>query len=75
MFVLLLLFAVSLVVVIFAGVNLWKCVTQGISSAYGRSYDRADSPIAFWISASCTVFALLMGAAISLVVFFGLIAD
>lgn len=74
MFGVLTLLAVSLALVALAGMNLWKCTTQRVSSAYGHAYHRTETPIAFWVSASCSVLALLVGAALSLVILIGLIA-
>lgn len=69
----LVLLAMSLVLVAFAGINLRNCISNGTSSAYGHAYSRAETPIAFWISASCSGLALLMGATLALAALAGLI--
>jgi hypothetical protein len=71
----LLLLAVSLVLVAFTTINLRSCITRGVSSAYGRPFSRAEMPVAFWVSACCSALGLLMGAALALVAFTGLVTS
>lgn len=70
----LLLLAVSLVLLAFTTINLRNCITRGTSSAYGHPYSRAEAPVAFWISACCSGLGLLMGSALAVLAFAGLIA-
>ena len=67
----LLLLAVSLVVVAFAGINLRNCISRGAATAYGHAYSRVENP-AFWLSAACSVVAILIGLALSLTALAGL---
>jgi hypothetical protein len=67
----LLLLAASLVVVAFAGINLRNCISKGTATAYGHPYSRVANPIAFWVSAACSVLAVLIGLALSLVALAG----
>lgn len=71
----LLLLTVSLALVVFAGLNLRSCIRTGVSSAYGHAICRSERPIAFWISASCSGLALLLGAIVAFAVLVSLIAD
>lgn len=68
----LMLLAVSLVVVAFAGFNLRNCISRGAATAYGHAYSRVGSPAAFWLSATCSVVAILIGLALSLTAVAGL---
>ena len=68
----LLLLAVSLVVVAFAGINVRNCISRGAASAYGHAYSRAENPAAFWLSVTCSVVAILIGVALSLAALSGL---
>ena len=69
----LLLLAVSVVVVALAGINLRNCITKGAATAYGHAYSRAENPGAFWVSAACSVVAVLLGLALSLTALAGLL--
>ena len=69
----LLLLAASLTLVGFAGANLRNCVTKGTTTAYFHSYSRVENPGAFWVSAICTVFAVLLGLALALVAVAGVL--
>lgn len=55
----LLLLGVSLTLLAFAAINLRNCITKGTTSAYGDVYSRAVNPAAFWVSATCSVLAIL----------------
>jgi hypothetical protein len=69
----LLFLAVSLVMVAFAGINLRNCVSNGMASAYGHPYTRVAHPVAFWISAACSVLAVLIGLALTFSALAGLL--
>lgn len=69
----LLLLAVSLVVLAFAGINLRNCISKGAATAYGHTYSRAENPAAFWITATCSVAAILIGLGLSLTALAGLL--
>lgn len=69
----LLLLAASLTLIGFAGANLRNCVSRGTTAAYFHSYSRVENPGAFWVSAICTVFAVLFGLALALVAIAGLL--
>ena len=69
----LLLLALSLVMVAFAGINLRNCVSKGTATAYGHSYSRFDNPTAFWVSVTCSVVAVLLGLGLSLASMAGLL--
>ena len=71
----LLLLAVSLALVAFAGINLRNCITKGTTSAYGHVYSRVENPGSFWVSATCSVFAVLIGVALALTAVAGLLGS
>jgi len=62
----LILFAVSIALVMLTALNLKNIVLHGRTSAYGHVYRFAESPIAFIISAACTVFAFALGLILAL---------
>ena len=68
----LVLLTFSLVLIAFAGVQLWNCFGKGVATAYGHVYPRAKNPGAFWVSATCSLLAVLIGLALSFVALGGL---
>jgi Na+-transporting NADH:ubiquinone oxidoreductase subunit NqrD len=69
----LLLLVLSALLVAFAGINLANCIGNGRASAYGHSYSRVENPVGFWVSATCSVLAVLFGLAMAVVAVAGLI--
>jgi hypothetical protein len=67
------LLAASLTLVAFAGANLRNCISKGATTAYFHAYSRVENPGAFWVSATCAVFALLLGLALALAAVAGLL--
>ena len=69
----LILLSFSLILVGFAGMHLWNCFGKGVATAYGHAYYRAENPYAFWVSATCSLLAFLIGLALSFVALGGLL--
>lgn len=67
------LLILSSLLVAFAGIHLWNCFSKGVATAYGHAYPRNENPGAFWASATCSLFAVLIGLGLSFVALGGLL--
>ena len=67
------LLAASVTLTVLSGLNLRNCIFKGTTSAYGRVYSRRENPTSFWVSATCSVVAVLFGIALALTAVAGIL--